>query len=538
MQGIRRTRTRRAGAALIAALAAACLLVAQWSGEPSQAASAKPNIIVITTDDQTVRDMVAMPQTQAHLGVNGATFSNSFASYPLCCPSRATFVTGQYAHNHNVLGNTAPDGGYPMLNDKQTVPVWMQGAGYHTVHVGKMPNGYGDADQSYVPPGWRLPDGEFYGFVPDPPSAYYGFKLNENGVVNQLPATDYQTDVYAERANMAINSNLALRPDTPLFMMLQFFAPHDPALPAQRHVGAFSTAQIPKGKSFNEKDVSDKPAWLRSTQRMGAGLIGKVMTRYRNRLASLLAVDEAVNSIVNNLLANGILDNTYIIFTSDNGFMQGQHRLHQGKFVAYDESSKVPLLIRGPGIVPGTISRELVSNVDLVPTVLDIGKGAPGITVDGRSILPYARDPRLRSKRPILLETGRAIALADPASGGGAGAAGKRSKIYVKNSDLDRTAQLSGRVIKLPKYRALRTRRYLLIKSSDGGRELYDMPSDPLQIKSVWKDPRYAPVRKWMLKKLAKLTPCVGTACNAELGKPPKLLEKRKKGKAEKPKPG
>ena len=533
-QGIRSSPAGRAATTSTVSLAAACALVLGWGGGTSAAAPAKPNIIMITTDDQTVRDMAVMPQTQALVGGSGATFTNAFATYPLCCPSRATFLTGQYAHNHNVLGNTAPDGGYALLNDNQTVPVWMQSAGYHTVHIGKMPNGYGEFDKTYVPPGWRTPLGEFYGFVPDPPSAYYGFKLNENGIVKQFEATDYQTDVYAQKANQAINDNLAMRPDTPLFMMLQFFAPHDPAAPATRHDGLFSRVPLPTaGKSFNEKDVGDKPFWLRQTPRMGGGLIAKITNRYRSRLESLLAVDEAVQSIVNNLFAKGILDNTYIVFTSDNGFMQGQHRLHQGKFVAYDESTKVPLLIRGPGIPAGTISSELVSNVDLVPTLVEAGQAAAGVTMDGRSLLPYARDGALRTKRPILLETGKAIALADPSSasaaGGKPGGKGKRSKVYVKNSDLDRTAQLSGRVIKPPKYRAIRTGRYLLIKSSDGGRELYDLAEDPEQVDSVYKDFRYTRVVKYLLKKLAKLTPCIGSRCNAEIQAPPKLLKERKR---------
>ena len=544
MQGNRSNSAGGAATAFAASLAAACALVLGLGGGTALAAPAKPNVIVITTDDQTVRDMAVMPQTQGLIGAPGATFTNAFATYPLCCPSRATFLTGQYAHNHNVLGNTAPDGGYALLKDAQTVPVWMQSAGYHTVHIGKMPNGYGELDRTYVPPGWRAPLGEFYGFVPDPPSAYYGFKLNENGTVKQYEASDYQTDVYAQKANEAINDNLATRPDTPLFMMLQFFAPHDPAAPAVRHDGLFSTVPLPvTGKSFNEKDVGDKPFWLRQTRRMGGGLIQKVTNRYRSRLESLLAVDEAVQSIVNNLFVKGILDNTYIVFTSDNGFMQGQHRLHQGKFVAYDESSKVPLLIRGPGITAGTVSRELVSNVDLVPTLVEAGQAAAGITMDGRSLLPYARDGALRTKRPILLETGKAIALADPASASSATgtpdakrrSAGSGRGVYVKNSDLDRTAQLSGRVIKPPKYRAIRTSRYLLIKSSDGGRELYDLAEDPGQVDSVYKDFRYTRVVKYLLKKLAKLTPCVGSRCNAEIQKPPKLLKERKR---KTPKPG
>ena len=542
MQGLNRTPPRRAGAALVAVLAAACLLAAAWSGERSHAShGGLPHVIMITTDDQTVRDMVAMPQTQALIGAAGATFTNAYASYPLCCPSRATLLTGQHAHNHGVLGNTAPDGGYAMLKDGETLPVWLGRSNYRSIHIGKMPNGFGATDPTYVPPGWGpFPaDGEFYGFLPDPPSAYTGFKLNENGVPVQYEPEDYQTDVYAQKAVSRIGNHFTAFPGRPLYTEVQFFAPHDPATPAPRHDGAYSTALIPTDASFNEKNVKkDKPGWLRAVNRMGPGLISKVQTRYQNRLETLLAVDEAVSAIVNELDARGVLGETYIVFTSDNGYMQGQHRLHQGKFVAYDPSAKVPLLIRGPGIPPGSISKELVSNVDIVPTILDAANAAPGVTQDGRSLLPYATNPAERSTRPILLETGRPIAISDPASASASGKPKfKKSSIRVKNLDLDRTAQIA-KVVKPPKYRAIRTGRYLLIKYADGGRELYDMPSDPFQVDSVWKNSRYFPVRKWLLKKLAKLTPCVGTGCNIELGKPPKPLKKPKKlNNGKKPKP-
>jgi arylsulfatase A-like enzyme len=528
MQGPTLTVRGRLGAALAAALAAACLGLLAHGGADARAQSGAPNVVVLTTDDQTVRDMIAMPQTQGLIGGQGASFPRSYVSFPLCCPSRATWLTGQHAHNHGVLGNTAPDGGYAMLKDGQTLPVWLQGRNYRTIHVGKMPNGYAETDQDYVPPGWRLPDGEFYGFIPDPPSAYYGFKLNENGAPVQYTPLDYQTDVYAEKATQAIAAHTTAFPNRPLYMEVDFFAPHDPADPAIRHDGAFSTAQLPIDKSFNEKDIKDKPGWLRAVKRMGGGLISKITNRYRNRLESLLSVDEAVAKIVTELNNRGILDNTYIFFTSDNGFMQGQHRLHQGKFVAYDPSAQVPLLVRGPGIPAGARPNEMVTNVDLVATILDIANAGAGITIDGRSYLPFAQNPATRSERPILFETGRAIALADPAGASAAGKGKKKSKIYVKNLDLDRTAQLSGRVIKPPKYRAIRTRRYLLIKYSDHGRELYDMAKDRLQVNSVYKNPRYKKIKKLLLRKLAKLTQCSGDACNPIIKKPPKPIPKKK----------
>ncbi len=520
---------------LLAALAGACLLTVAWAHESSSAShGGRPHVVLLTTDDQTLRDMVVMPRTRALIGESGTTFRNAYISYPLCCPARATWLTGQYAHNHNVLGNTAPEGGYSALNDSQTLPVWLQAANYRTIHLGKMPNGYGATDQSYVPPGWGpFPaNGEFYGYIPDPPSAYYGFKLNENGTPVTYQSSDYQTDVYAEKAVSAIDNHFDAFPDRPLYMEAHFFAPHDPALPAVRHIGAFANAKLPKDKSFNEKDVRDKPPWLKSVvKRMGSGLRAKVRQRHRNRLESLLAVDEAVEAIVNKLYAEGVLDETYVIFTSDNGYMQGQHRLHQGKFVAYDPSAKVPLLVRGPSIPAGGFSKELVSNADLVPSILEAAGAIPGVIQDGRSFLPFARNTAKRSRRPLLFETGRPVSLAEPGAASAGKGKKKKSATTVKNLDLDFTAQLSGRVIKPPKYRAIRTARYLLIKYSDGGRELYDMFRDRLQINSVYSDGRYLAIRKYLLKKLARLTPCVGVGCNRKLKKPPKPLRKAKKRK-------
>jgi N-acetylglucosamine-6-sulfatase len=526
MQGINRSRVQRAGAVLVA-LVAMLTLVLLARGEQSKAASLKPNIIVFTTDDQTVRDMLALPRTQAHIGGGGATFLRSYVSFPLCCPSRVTMWTGQYAHNHHVLGNTPPSGGYGLFNDQNYLPIWLQSAGYRTIHIGKLPNGYPpNGNAKYQPPGWGpFPlKGEFYGFT-GPGSSYYGFSLNENGVPKQYSQEEYQTDVYRDIAVDRIGKHFDLFSDSPLYLELQFFAPHDPNQPAVRHQGYFASAPLPVDASFNEKDNRDKPAWLRRVRRMGGGLISKVTTRYRGRLETLLAVDEAINSIMNVLAARGQLGNTYVLFTSDNGFNQGQLRLHQGKFVPYEASAQVPLMIRGPGITPGGQSKTLVSNVDLAPTILDMADAAPGLTQDGRSLLPYAADPTLRSTRPVLLETGPPGAIGEVAS-----ASGGRRKIgkFVRNLDLDKTAQLA-RVVTAPRYRGIRTGRYLLVKYGDGGRELYDLRTDRLETNSVYKDTRYAPVRKFLIKALAKLTPCIGVTCNAEIGKPPKPLAKPKK---------
>ena len=532
------TRVVRAGLTAVG-LACVCMLALLVRGETSSAASSKPNVIMFTTDDQTLRDMQVMPKTQALIGSPGASFLHAYASDPLCCPSRVTVQTGEYAHNTGVLGNTPPQGGYSSFNDKNDLPVWLQADGYRTIHIGKMPNGFGEpgvGGPTYVPPGWgpfaggtgAASKGEFYGFI-GPPSSYTGFTVDQNGVDTAYTSDDYSTDVYGDLAVDRINNHLANFPDNPLYMQVQFFAPHDPATPATKYQNAFATAPLPIDPSFNEKNVTDKPAWIRKISRFGPGLIAKIQTRYQHRLETLLSVDDAIEKIVNDLQDHGALGNTYLIFTSDQGFMQGQHRLHQGKFVPYDPSTQVPLLIRGPGIPAGSQPRALVWNGDITSTILQMTGANPNLPQDGQSMLPLAQDPLKKSTRPILLETGPPGTTFEPGVGTAASARHKLST-YVKNTDLDHTAQIA-RAIVAPRYRAIRTGRYLLTKYSDGGREMYDVSTDPLMLNSIWKNGRYAPVKKFLLKKLGKLVHCIGPACNREIGKPPKPLAKAKKRK-------
>jgi N-acetylglucosamine-6-sulfatase len=525
-------------------IACLCLLALLVRGESSRAASSKPNIIMFTTDDQTVRDMFVMPKTQALIGSAGATFLKAFASDPLCCPSRVTVQTGEYAHNTDVLGNTPPHGGYESFNDKNDLPVWLQAAGYRTIHIGKMPNGFPETKgDTYVPPGWGpfaagigpASKGEFYGFL-GPPSSYTDFRLDENGIPHQYGPDDYSTDVYADLAVSRINNHLTNFPDTPLYMQVQFFAPHDPSIPAPKYAGAFATAPLPIDASFNEKNVKDKPGWIRAIRRFGPGLIAKIQARYQHRLETLLSVDDAVEKIVGDLAAKGALGNTYLIFTSDQGIMQGQHRLHQGKFVAYDPSTQVPLEIRGPGIPAGSQPLALVWNGDITSTILQAAGASPGLPQDGQSLLPFATDPSRKSTRPILFETGPPGGVFEPGTTAAAARGGRGAKLstYVKNTDLDHTAQLA-RVIVAPRYRGIRTGRYLLVKYSDGSREMYDLAHDPLELHSVYKNSKYFPVRKFLQKKLAALVKCSGAPCNTEIGKPPKVLLKKKKHPQPKP---
>ena len=231
---------------------------------------------MLLTDDQTVESMRVMAGVRAALGAAGTTFERSFVSNPLCCPSRATLYTGQYTHNHGVFGNRPPEGGYGRLDKSEWLPVWLQRAGYRTVHIGKFMNRYGqDSPPTEVPPGWD----EWYTSVDPSTYRFTDYELNENGVVRSYPA--YSTDEYSERAEDAVRR---LAPsEQPFFLSVAYLAPHsgrpgdpdDPAglatpTPAPRHRDRFAAEPLPATPAFNEADVSDKPSFIRRRPRLSA----------------------------------------------------------------------------------------------------------------------------------------------------------------------------------------------------------------------------------------------------------------------------
>ena len=471
-------------AAVSAALTLSALLAVAVGGGAANASpqqqAAKPNILVLMSDDQTVESMRVMANVNSLLAKQGTTFANNFASYPLCCPSRSTFITGQYAHNHTIMGNAAPSGGYEKLVPTQanTLPVWLQRAGYTTVHLGKYLNGYGRTRPTEVPPGWS----EWYGSTDPQTYRFYNYRLNENGrLVNYgTGAANYQTDVYNRKAVELVRR---LAPGSkPFFLSVAFLAPHsggprdpdDPANPASpspapRHRNAFANQPLPAPPSLNEADVSDKPAAIRNRPLLATARLNAIRENYQQRLESLLAVDEAVRDILSVLSATGELERTLVIYTSDNGFFHGEHRVPAGKVLVYEPSVRVPLVIRGPGIPRGIQRTNLVANVDLAATILDAARGRAGRRLDGRSLLPFARERLRRSGRDILLET--------------------------------------------TTYSAIRTPRHVFVQHSTGEQELYDLATDPNQLTSLHADSRYAALKNELSRRLTALRVCAGDLC-------------------------
>jgi N-acetylglucosamine-6-sulfatase len=309
----------RAWGVLAAALAALTLsaVLAVQSGSTA-VAQAKPNILVLMTDDQTVESLRVMTNVNSLLARQGVTFTNNFASFPLCCPSRATYITGQYGHNHTIMGNAPPAGGYDKLapTHANSLPAWLQRAGYTTVHLGKYLNGYGRARPLEVPAGWT----EWYGSTDPSTYRFYNYTLNENGrlVTYGTGPANYQADVYNRRAVELVRR---LAPsEKPFFLSVAFLAPHsggprdadDPGnqatpSPAPRHRNVFANQPLPTPPSLNEADVSDKPAAIRNRRLIPPARLNAMRENYQQRLESLLAVDEAVRDILSALDATGEL---------------------------------------------------------------------------------------------------------------------------------------------------------------------------------------------------------------------------------------
>lgn len=436
-----------------------------------EALAQRPNIVVILTDDlnenvyDTMVDGGFMPNLKTHVVDKGVSFDNSFVTNAICCPSRATFLTGMYSHNHEIFGNIGPQpllpgimwpgwfpkNGNPGLN-ATTIGVAMQNLGYRTGHLGKYLNGYGvfapdgvGDPATYIEPGWH----DWQVLIDPTTYTVYDYQMNINGTVVDFGSnpSDYQTDVLTTRAVQFINRE-AQNTASPFFLVIAPLAPHVEfselisggddyrdrfqtfIRPAPRHEhltdGNQANGELPEldttKPSFNEPDVSDKPDCPRPPP--GAGLtfepfcvqelgqlsaefdVPNVMNQYKVMLGSMLALDDMVGFVVQSLANNGILGNTVIVFTSDNGWLHGEHRMND-KRVAYEESIRVPLVVRGPGFAQGQTSPNIVLNNDLAPTFAAMGAGGLHWQADGRNIVPLLLDPdRLDwNRRSFLVES-------------------------------------------------------------------------------------------------------------------------------------
>jgi arylsulfatase A-like enzyme len=413
-----------------------------------------PSIVLILTDDQRWDTLWAMPNVGSLLAQRGVTFSNGFVANALCCPSRANILKGAYSHTTRVYQNEGDHGPLAAFDDSSTVATWLDDAGYRTALVGKYFNHYDETWAPYVPPGWD----RWVAFATTDVGGgkYLDYGLSVDGTYRTYGSAtaDYSTDVLASFAEDFIRTVPA---DEPLYLHFAPYAPHEPATPAARHSTLFPTLSPWRPPSYDEPDVSDKPAHIQALPRFTSGDISRIDTLRRKQYRALRAVDEAVARLVQALADTGRLSTTMIVFMSDNGFHWGEHRWGkvgaENKQLPYEESIRVPFVVRyDPLVATARTDPSLVLNIDLAPTFAELaGASAPG--AEGRSLLPL---------------------LATPGSAW-------RSDFLVEHL-----------LTNVPTYCAIRSTQALYVRYGTGEEELYLLGTDPYELTNLAADPAYA----------------------------------------------
>jgi N-acetylglucosamine-6-sulfatase len=490
----RRRHSLHVAGVTLAALTVAGLQVPQPTEATAALPATPPNIVLITTDDQTASDMRYMPFTRGLLGGQGVTFTDAVSPDPLCCPARATLLTGQLSHNHGVVTNVPPHGGYEAFKQTpqyhQHLGHWLQQAGYRTMFVGKYLNGYKASDA--VPTGWD----EWHATVDAAGGGVYDYfrtVLQETDGSLDPHIGEYQTDVLGQVTRAFIEG--AAGRDQPFFVWESGLAPHgacrmvpdgpcqwEPPMVPQLDRDGFTGLSVtdPQHPSFNERVVGEKPRHIRQKTPWTPTAIAQTNETFRQRVRSLQAVDRSVRDTVETLRTVGELDDTLIIFTSDNGFLLGEHRWH-GKVLPYEPSLRVPMLMRGPGIPLGVRRSDTVALVDVAPTIADAADATPAVETDGRSLLPVAAEPQAQGYGALSIEAGPQQAQDWPTWF----------------------------------YRGVRTHRYTYVHYPGSGEyELYDRRRDPAQLNNVAYRPAYRGTRAGLEAKLAALRDCAGAACH------------------------
>jgi arylsulfatase A-like enzyme len=434
-----------------------------------------PNFVFVMADDLNERDMEALGGIRNVMGSNGTTFESAYVTYSLCCPSRASFLRGQYAKNHGVIGldNANPPSGEKKFRslgrDQSTVATWLDGAGYQTKYIGKYMNGYGVRDDLYVPPGWD----EWFVLRGD---AATSSQVSDDG--QAVTIEGHSTDVFANEASDFIRRSSVN--SAPFFVVVGTKAPHGPPEVADRYQGSFADTPLPKPPNFNEQDVSDKPAWVQSYPMAGQTGVNNMQEEYRARLRSMLSVEDLLGQTISTLQDTGELENTYIFFTSDNGLHLGNHRLIQKK-TPYEETISVPLLVRGPGVPAGAVRNQLVLNNDFAPTMADLAGASIPSFVDGRSFAPLLTGSPPPSWRQAFLEEGWGVE--------------------------------GGTLVRTPTHKGVHTQDHMFIEYDTKERELYDLDFDPYQLQSKPRTGSNVPLYSALETRLYNLRDCSGAAC-------------------------
>ena len=428
----------------------------------------RPNIVFVLTDDLSSDLVRYMPHVVA-IERHGLTFSNYFVSDSLCCPSRASIFTGNFPHDTHVYGNFGTRGGFSAFHrrgeERHTFAVALQRAGYRTAMMGKYLNGYdavaghvADGERTsvpatYVPPGWNEWDVAGWGY-PE-----FDYTLNEDGVLHPFghKPDDYLTDVIARRGVDFIND--AARSRQPFFLELATFAPHSPYTPAPVDKHDFAGLRAPRPPNFDVLPTHP-PQWLAPHPRLTRKQLARINYAFRRRAQAVQAVDRMIGNVEQTLSADGIAGSTYLVFSSDNGLHTGEYRLMPGKLTAFDTDIRVPLVVSGPGVKPGSTTPLMAENVDLAKTFTALG--GTRLASDGHSLKSLFQGhspPHWRNA--VLVEH-------------------QSPPLRVRDPDYQQPASGSPTT-----YEAMRTNEFLYVEYADGEREFYDLRTDPFELHNV-----------------------------------------------------
>ena len=423
------------------------------------------NVVLILSDDERWDGTTVMNNVKSLLVDHGVNFTNAHVTTAMCGPSRASILTGQYSHHTGVLDNFGVHA-YPAFREEPAdLPVWMHRAGYQTALVGKYINGYtGVAGHHKIPPGWD--DWQVMDSIPM--EAYYNYSINDNGHLERYGSkpSDYSTNVLASKAVQFIRGARH-----PFFLYFAPVAPHLPAIPDKRDQGKLENIAPIHSPAFNQRNIGKEPwrFWHKDMLSAAAQLyINHVRIRQEQ---SLLALDRSVKSVVQALKARHELNRTVIIYTSDNGFLWGEHRLG-GKVWPYQESTHVPMIVRAPWTTTPTRNNEPVLNIDLAPTISALAGIKPGLPEDGRSLVPFLEGQPTSWRHAFLVE-------------------------FLGKDMLHKGGP--------PPYTAVQTRRNLYVQYRNGWRELYDLRRDPWEMRNIAGDPRTKALQATLSQALQRL---------------------------------
>lgn len=509
MNGVARSRTHRRRAALAVLLCALIALAAcasaPYTGPPPHPlpqppltapgpSASHPNVVFVLTDDLSWNLIKFMPNVRA-LEQDGMTFTNYTVTDSLCCPSRASILTGKFPHDTHVLENSGPNGGmsafYRRHDESSTFANSLFDHGYRTGFAGKYLNGYDPyilptnrhdgPSGAYVPPGWSWWNGVGFGGYQE-----YNYAIASGHSVEQFrhSPSDYLTSVMQKRGLRFLQSNADAH--TPFLLELATFAPHSPDTPAPQDVGTFKGLRAPRPPDFNRLP-SPAPQWLAGRPPLDAAAQARLDHIFEKRVEAVQAVDRMVGALRSRLRIDGLAKKTVFVFSSDNGLHLGDYRLKAGKLTAFDTDVRVPLIIAGPGIRPGSTSSAVTENIDLRPTFEQLAGAPLSPTEDGHSLVPLLHGRKVPWRTVAGIEHNHPVPSPD---------------------DPDRQGPASGNP---PSYDAIRAAKWIYIRYSTGDREYYDLAKDPYELHNL--GPSLSPARVAALDTIVdRLTTCHGAA--------------------------